>query len=128
MFSFRFDKAGFFSGLVLMSLLGGTVVASLLIWLIGGWNDFTILLLKWLWGTIWVLLIVTVLVRLAIYRWQMLHGVHPHKRDARPAAPPPDSPDGPSIPVNRPQGSGGSSPSGVNEPPSERQEHPRESS
>jgi hypothetical protein len=101
MFSFRFDKAGFFSGLVLMCLLGGTLLATLLIVLIGGWNDFTILLLKWLWGTVWVLLIVTVLVRLAIYRYQMLHGINPHKREGGAGgispAPRPDNPEGPPV-------------------------------
>ena len=80
MFSFRFDKAGFFSGLTLMILLGGTVLATILIFAIGGWNDFTILVWKWVVGTVWVLCIITVLVRVAIYRYQMLHGVNPHKQ------------------------------------------------
>ena len=88
MFSFRFDKAGFFSGLTLMILLGGTVLATILIFAIGGWNDFTILVWKWVVGTVWVLCIITVLVRVAIYRYQMLRGVNPHKREgAAPAKP-----------------------------------------
>jgi len=102
MFSFRFDKVGFFSALTLMSLLGGTVLASILIWLIGGWNDFTILLLKWLWGTVWVLLIVTVLIRVGIYRYQMLHGVNPSKR-------PPEDPAGAPVKIHGPPSSSGSS-------------------
>lgn len=93
MFSFRFDKAGFFSGLTLMILLGGTVLATILIFAIGGWNDFTILVWKWVVGTVWVLCIITVLVRVAIYRYQMLHGVNPHKRDG----PPRQNPDQPDV-------------------------------
>jgi hypothetical protein len=102
MFSFRFDKAGFFSGLTLMSLLGGTVLATILIFAIGGWNDFTILVWKWVVGTVWVLCIITVLVRVGIYRYQMLRGVNPSKR-------PPEDPAGTPAKIKVPPNSGGAS-------------------
>ena len=78
MLNFRLDKVGFFSGLTLLSLLGVTVVAPVLIVLIGGWEKYH-LVIKWIWGTVWVLMITTVLVRVAIYRWQMLRGKAPNK-------------------------------------------------
>ena len=99
MFSFRFDKVGFFSGLTLMTLLGGTVLATILIFAIGGWNDTTILVWKWVVGTVWVLLIITVLVRVGIYRYQMLRGVNPSKR-------PPEDPNGPPVNIPHSPGSG----------------------
>jgi hypothetical protein len=110
MFSFRFDKAGFFSGLTLMTLLGGTVLATILIFAIGGWNDTTILVWKWIVGTVWVLLIVTVLVRVAIYRHQMLSGINPNKLEGpdKPngpsPAPPPESPEGPPVKIDGSRG------------------------
>jgi hypothetical protein len=70
MFSFRSDKTGFFVTLILLGMVGGTVLATILILAIGGWEDYQILL-KWIWGTVWVLCIVTVLIRIVIFRWQM---------------------------------------------------------
>jgi len=102
MFSFRFDKVGFFSALTLMTLLGGTLLATILIFAIGGWNDFTILVWKWVVGTVWVLLIITVLVRVGIYRYQMLRGVNPSKR-------PPEDPNGAPVKIDGPPGSGSAS-------------------
>lgn len=71
MFSFRSDKTGFFSGLALMIVAGGTVLATILILLLGGWKDYATLL-KWIWGTAWVVCIIIVLIRIAIFRFQML--------------------------------------------------------
>jgi hypothetical protein len=71
MFSFRHDKTGFFSGLVLMMVVGGTVLATILLLIFGGWENYSTPM-KWLWGTAWVVCIITVLVRIGIFRWQML--------------------------------------------------------
>jgi hypothetical protein len=102
MLNFRKDKAGFFSGLTLMILVGGTVLATILIFAIGGWNPFTILVWKWVVGTVWVLCIITVLVRIGIYRYQMLRGINPHKRDVLPPALPPDNREGPPGEIDGP--------------------------
>lgn len=58
---------------VLVSLLGVTVLASVLIWIIGDWRDSEaalVLSLKIVWGAWWVLCILTVLVRVGIFGWQ----------------------------------------------------------
>jgi hypothetical protein len=73
MFSFRKDKTGFFVTIILSCLFGVALLAPLGVLLFGDWNA-DIWLLKWVWGTCWVLAIVTVLARLAIFRWQMLRG------------------------------------------------------
>jgi hypothetical protein len=83
MFSFRRDKTGFFVTLILLILVGGTLLATILILALGGWEDYKVLL-KWLWGSVWVLCIVTVLIRVAIFRWQMKQ--------------PPPPPNGPATP------------------------------
>jgi hypothetical protein len=58
---------------VLVSLLGGAVLASVLIWILGDWDKAEgplTLALKLIWGAWWVLCIATVLVRVAIFGWQ----------------------------------------------------------
>ena len=73
MFNFRADKTGFFTTIILLALLGAAVLGTLWV-LVFGNGDQDVLILKWVWGTWWVLCIVTVLTRLAIFRWQMVHG------------------------------------------------------
>jgi len=73
MFSFRQDKTGFFSALVLMIVVGGTVLATILLLIFGGWENYSTPM-KFIWGTAWVVCIITVLVRVAIFRFQMLRG------------------------------------------------------
>jgi hypothetical protein len=59
---------------ILVSLLGVAVLASVLIWIIGDWSGESAgalgLTLKIIWGTVWVLCIITVLVRVNIFRIQ----------------------------------------------------------
>jgi hypothetical protein len=71
MFSFRSDKTGFFVTIILLVLLGAAVVSTLVVLVLGGWDEH-VWILKWVWGTWWVLCIITVLTRLAIFRWQMM--------------------------------------------------------
>jgi hypothetical protein len=71
MFSFRSDKAGFFSGLVLLILVGGALISTLVLWLVGGWEASSIWI-KVILGATWVLCIATVYVRVLIFRRQML--------------------------------------------------------
>jgi hypothetical protein len=63
---------------ILVSLLGAAVLASVLIWIIGDWTgesaDALGLTLKIIWGAVWVLCIITVLVRVNIFRIQRKKG------------------------------------------------------
>ncbi len=70
MFDYRSDKAGFFVTIIMLVWLAAAIVGSVVALLLGQWDDH-VLILKWVWGTWWVLCIVTVLTRLAIFRWQM---------------------------------------------------------
>jgi hypothetical protein len=71
MFSFRSDKTGFFVTIILLVLLAAMAVSTLVILAVGGWEEHKVLI-KFVWGTWWVLCILTVLIRLIIFRWQML--------------------------------------------------------
>jgi hypothetical protein len=71
MFNFRSDKTGFFVTIIMLVLLGLAVVGTLVV-LVLGRRDEHVWILKWVWGTWWVLCIITVLTRLAIFRWQMM--------------------------------------------------------
>jgi hypothetical protein len=75
MFSFRSDKTGFFVTIILLVLLGAAIVGTLGVLLLGNWNQH-VWILKWVWGTWWVLCIITVLTRLAIFRWQMMRAAN----------------------------------------------------
>jgi hypothetical protein len=81
MFSFRADKTGFFVTIIMLILLGAAVLTTVGMLLSGVDADTFWLVVKWVWGTWWVLCIITVLTRLAIFRWQMM-------RAARNAQPP----------------------------------------
>ena len=88
MFSFRRDKTGFFVTIILLAIVVGTLVSTLVLLLIGiaegDWQAH-LLSMKWILGSAWVACIVTVLIRLQIYKWQMDRA---RKREAAENAPP----------------------------------------
>lgn len=73
MFSFRRDKTGFFVTIILLTIVGGTLISTLVLLIIGmaqgDWKSY-LLSMKWILGSAWVACIITVLVRLRIYKWQ----------------------------------------------------------
>jgi hypothetical protein len=73
MFSFRRDKTGFFVTLILLTIVGGTLVSTLVLLIVGiaqgDWKAH-LLSVKWILGSAWVACIITVLIRLRIYKWQ----------------------------------------------------------
>ena len=73
MFSFRRDKTGFFVTLILLTIVTGTLVSTLVLLIVGiaqgDWKEY-LLSVKWVLGSAWVACIITVLVRLRIYKWQ----------------------------------------------------------
>jgi len=75
MFSFRKDKAGFFTTLLVVPLLVGLGVVPLLFIIgltLGKLDDFS-LPIKIFFGVCWPLLVVTVLIRVWIFRVQMIN-------------------------------------------------------
>lgn len=73
MFSFRRDKVGFFITLILLTIVAGTVISTLVLLIVGiaqgDWKEY-LLSMKWILGSAWVACIITVLVRLKIFKWQ----------------------------------------------------------
>jgi hypothetical protein len=73
MFSFRRDKTGFFVTIILLTIVGGTAISTLVLLIVGiaqgDWKSH-LLSVKWVLGSAWVACIVTVLVRLKIYKVQ----------------------------------------------------------
>ncbi len=91
MFSFRRDKTGFFVTIILLTIVGGTLVSTLVLLILGiahgDWKSH-LLSVKWILGSAWVACIVTVLVRLRIYKWQYdraLQQRETHNADGQPA-------------------------------------------
>jgi hypothetical protein len=74
MFSFRRDKMGFFATLVLLTIVGGTLISTLVLLVVGiaqgNWKEH-LLSVKWILGSAWVLCIVTVLTRVHVFGWQL---------------------------------------------------------
>ncbi|HZY85697.1 MAG TPA: hypothetical protein VFE78_12760 [Gemmataceae bacterium] len=70
MFSFRSDKTGFFVTIVLLALLVAAVVLTVVFLAL----DAHLWVLKVIWTAWWVLCIVTVLVRVSVFRWQRRQG------------------------------------------------------
>jgi hypothetical protein len=74
MFSFRRDKMGFFAGLILMIIVGGTAIATLVLIIIGlalgDWAFFS-WTVRWVLGSAWVAIIATILVRVYVFRYQL---------------------------------------------------------
>ncbi len=73
MFSFRRDKTGFFVTIILLVITAGTVISTLVLLIVGiaqgNWKAY-VLSVKWILGSAWVACIITVLIRLRIYKWQ----------------------------------------------------------
>jgi hypothetical protein len=67
---FKSGPASFAITVVFVSLFGASFVASILLWVIGDWDEYAgplKLALKIIWGAWWVLAIATVLVRVALF-------------------------------------------------------------
>jgi hypothetical protein len=73
MFSFRRDKTGFFVTIILLTIVGGTLISTLVLLIVGiaqgDWKAH-LLSVKWVLGSAWVACIITVLIRLKIYKVQ----------------------------------------------------------
>ncbi|HEY7327036.1 MAG TPA: hypothetical protein VH592_05325 [Gemmataceae bacterium] len=73
MFSFRRDKTGFFVTIILLIIVTGTAISTLVLLILGivqgNWKEY-LLSVKWILGSAWVACIITVLIRLRIYKWQ----------------------------------------------------------
>src|SRR5262249_17632619 len=73
MFSFRRDKTGFFVTIILLTIVTGTLISTLVLLIVGiaqgDWKAY-LLSVKWVLGSAWMACIITVLVRLRIYKWQ----------------------------------------------------------
>lgn len=73
MFSFRRDKTGFFVTIILLIIATGTAISTLVLLIVGiaqgSWKEY-LLSVKWILGSAWVACIITVLIRLRIYKWQ----------------------------------------------------------
>jgi hypothetical protein len=73
MFSFRHDKTGFFVTIILLTIVTGTLVSTLVLLIVGmaqgDWKSY-LLSMKWVLGSAWVACIITVLIRLKIYKVQ----------------------------------------------------------
>lgn len=73
MFSFRRDKTGFFVTIILLTIVAGTLISTLVLLIVGiaqgDWKEY-LLSVKWVLGSAWVACIVTVLVRLKIFKTQ----------------------------------------------------------
>jgi hypothetical protein len=73
MFSFRRDKTGFFVTIILLTIVGGTLISTLVLLIVGiaqgDWKSY-LLSVKWVLGSAWVGCIITVLIRLKIFKWQ----------------------------------------------------------
>jgi hypothetical protein len=88
MFSFRRDKVGFFSGIALIVLCGGTFIATLVLLVVGvALDDFTRFLLpiRWILFGWWLGCIAIVLTRVYILDWQMRMRRHAAAEGAAPA-------------------------------------------
>lgn len=82
MFSFRSDKTGFFVTIILLALLVAAVALTVVFLAL----DAHLWVLKVIWTVWWVLCIVTVLVRVSVFRWQRRRD----ERDRQQQPPPAD--------------------------------------
>lgn len=67
---FKSGATSFTITVILVSLFGTAVLASVLLWIIGDWNTSKTIALKAIWGAWWVLCIGTVLVRVGLFTKQ----------------------------------------------------------
>jgi ABC-type proline/glycine betaine transport system permease subunit len=74
MFSFRRDKTGFFVTIILLTIVAGTLISTFVLLIVGmaqgNWKEH-LLSIKLVLGSAWVACIITVLIRLRIYKWQV---------------------------------------------------------
>jgi hypothetical protein len=91
MFNYRFDKTGFFAGLVLIVIAAGTVIATVVLLLLGDWQTYGPWT-KFVWGLAWVLTIITVCVRVQIFSFlqQRLRRQQPQAGQREEVAAPPE--------------------------------------
>jgi hypothetical protein len=91
MFSFRRDKTGFFVTIILLTIVIGTLVSTLVLLIVGiaqgDWKAH-LLSVKWVLGSAWVACIITVLIRLKIYKVQYDRAMERKAGDETSAAPP----------------------------------------
>lgn len=96
MFSFRQDKTGFFVTIILLTIVTGTLVSTLVLLIVGiaqgDWKSH-LLSVKWVLGSAWVACILTVLIRLRIYKWQYDRAIQRQaaESDSSPAERKPDA-------------------------------------
>jgi hypothetical protein len=88
MFSFRRDKTGFFVTIILLTIVGGTLISTLVLLIVGiaqgDWKEH-LLSVKWVLGSAWVACIITVLIRLKIYKVQYDRALERQSNDEIPA-------------------------------------------
>jgi heme/copper-type cytochrome/quinol oxidase subunit 2 len=96
MFSFRSDKTGFFVTIILLALLVGAVIGTVAVLALGSWEDHKAVL-KLIWGVWWVLCIIVVLIRLAVFRWQMQKAEQARQQTSQV-----ETPDAATPPLERP--------------------------
>src|SRR5262245_42731805 len=91
MFNYRFDKTGFFAGLMLIVIAAGTVIATVVLLLLGDWQTYGPWT-KFVWGLAWVLTIITVCVRVQIFSFlqQRLRRQQPQAEQREESAAPPE--------------------------------------
>src|SRR5947209_17619288 len=85
MSSYRADKVRFFATIVQFLLLGAAITSTVWVLLTGGVAHLWAVKLTW--GIWWVLCIITVLIRIALFRWQMMRAARAGPPGAPPAAP-----------------------------------------
>ena len=87
MFSFRRDKTGFFVTIILLTIVGGTLISTLVLLIVGiaqgDWKAH-LLSVKWVLGSAWVACIVTVLIRLKIFKTQYERILARRKNESNP--------------------------------------------
>jgi heme/copper-type cytochrome/quinol oxidase subunit 2 len=95
MFSFRRDKTGFFVTIILIVIATGTVISTLVLLIVGiaqgNWKEH-LLSVKWILGSAWVACIITVLIRLRIYKWQYDRAVQKQQAEQQSETGEPSSP------------------------------------
>jgi hypothetical protein len=89
MFSFRQDKTGFFVTIILLTIVTGTLISTLVLLIVGmaqgDWKSY-LLSMKWVLGSAWVACIITVLVRLKIYKVQYDRALARQAAEQRPVS------------------------------------------
>jgi uncharacterized membrane protein len=119
---FKSPSASFTITVVLVSLFGATFLASLCLWIIGDWSegrDPLMLALKIIWGVWWVLVIATVLVRVAIFGAHRRRARQEKAKGTDPGGQAPPASDPVPVPPPAPDGNG----TATDGPAAERAEH-----